>query len=255
MGDALTPSHAVVTGGGSGIGAAIAQRLADAGAKITLVGRRSAPLLDIASTIAGAHTVQADVTSREQVDAAFASARAAHGPITILVANAGQALTVPFAKSGFDDWRRLMAINIDALHHLAQAALPDLLAAPAGRIVTIASTAGLRGYAYATAYCAAKHGAIGLTRALALELAKTRVTVNAVCPGFTETDLVSTSIETIMARTGRTADEARAELARFSPQGRLIQPAEVAAAVLFLCRPDAASITGQAISVSGGETM
>lgn len=255
MGDALAPAHAVITGGGSGIGAAIAQALAGAGARVTLVGRRAAPLMNIASALSGAHTAQADVTSREQVDAAFASARAVHGPITILVANAGQALTAPFAKSDFADWRGLMAVNLDALHHLVQAALPDLLEARAGRIVAIASTAGLRGYAYAAAYSAAKHGVIGLTRSLALELAKTRITVNAVCPGFTETELVETAIETIIARTGRSAEEARAELARFNPQGRLIQPSEVADAVLFLCQSAAASITGQAISVAGGEVM
>jgi NAD(P)-dependent dehydrogenase (short-subunit alcohol dehydrogenase family) len=146
-----------------------------------------------------------------------------------------------------------MAVNLDALLHCTQAALPDLIAAEAGRIVTIASTAGLRGYAYSAPYVAAKHGAVGLTRALAAELASTSVTVNSVCPGFTDSDLVAEAIAGIAAKTGRTAEEARAELARFNPQGRLVTPEEVAGAVLWLCLAESRSITGQAIAVAGGE--
>lgn len=245
----------MVTGGGTGIGAAIADALARAGARITLVGRRAALLEEAAGRTPGAAVAVADVTDRAQVDAAFVTARAAHGPVTILIANAGRAGTAPFARSSFDAWRQMMAVNLDSLHHLAQAALPDLLAAPAGRMVVVASTAGQRGYAYATAYSAAKHGAIGFVRALAVELAKTPVTINAVCPGFTETPLVAESIATIIEKTGRSADEARADLARFNPQGRLIQPGEVARAVLFLCSPQSGSLTGQALSVAGGEVM
>lgn len=251
----LSSSHALVTGGGTGIGAAIARTLAEAGARITILGRRSGPLEATAAAISGACITTADVTDRAQVDAALSQARACHGPVTVIIANAGQAGTAPFATSRFEDWRQMMAVNLDALHHLAQAALPDLLGAVAGRFITIASTAGQRGYAYATAYSAAKHGAIGFTRALALELAHTSVTVNAVCPGFAETDLTEESIARIVAKTGRTPTEARAELAKFNPQGRLIQPREVADAVLFLCQPAAASLTGQAISISGGEVM
>jgi NAD(P)-dependent dehydrogenase (short-subunit alcohol dehydrogenase family) len=244
--------HAVVTGGGTGIGAAIARRLAGEGAKLTLVGRRIDPLRAVAAPI-GAHVAPADVTDPEAVAAAFDQARAVNGPIAILINNAGAASSAPFARTTLADWRAMMAINLDALHICTQAALADLKAAPMGRIVTIASTAGVKGYAYTTAYCAAKHGAIGFTKALAAELARSAVTVNAVCPGFTDTDLVADAVAGIVAKTGRTADAARADLAAFNPQGRLIDPREVANAVAWLCHPDSGSITGQSIIVAGGE--
>jgi NAD(P)-dependent dehydrogenase (short-subunit alcohol dehydrogenase family) len=246
--------HALVTGGGTGIGADIARTLAGQGARLTLVGRRRDRLEEIARDIPGACIAPADVTSRAEIDVAFATARAAHGPIAILVNNAGIAASAPFGRVTAESWREVMAVNLDALFHCCQAALPDLKQAAAGRIVTIASTAGLRGYAYTAPYVAAKHGAIGLTRALALELAKTRVTVNAVCPGFTDTAIVAEAVAKIAGTTGRSAEEAAAELTRFNPQGRLVQPHEVADAVLWLCQPGSAAITGQAISVSGGET-
>ena len=172
-----------------------------------------------------------------------------------VINNAGAADSAPFERITDDLWRRMMAVNLDALLHCCQAALPDLRAAAAGRIVTIASTAGLRGYAYTVAYAAAKHGAIGLTRALAVELAGSAVTVNAVCPGFTDTDLTADATPRIRENTGRSEAEARADLARFNPQGRLVTPEEVASAVLWLCLPESASITGQAIAVAGGEVM
>ncbi|WCM28570.1 SDR family oxidoreductase [Sphingomonas sp. QA11] len=250
----LAGLHAVVTGGGTGIGAEIARALADQGANLSLIGRRRAKLEEVAGQIPSACIAPADVSVRAEVDRAFETARAAHGPIAILVNNAGIAASAPFGRVAEDDWRRVMAVNLDALFHCCQAALPDLKAAVAGRIVTIASTAGLRGYAYTAPYVAAKHGAIGLTRALALELAKTRITVNAVCPGFTDTAIVADAVAKIGSTTGRSPEEAVTELTRFNPQARLIQPREVADTVLWLCQPGSASITGQAISVSGGET-
>ena len=248
----LAGQHALITGGGTGIGAAIARALAGEGAALTLVGRRRAPLDAVANEL-GATVAVADVTDRAAVDRAFAEARQAHGPVTILIANAGAAEGAPFGRIDADAWRRAMAVNLDAVFHCCQAALPDLKAARAGRIVTVASTAGLKGYAYTAAYTAAKHGAVGLMRALGAELADTNITANAVCPGFTDTDLVAEAIATITAKTGRSAEEARAELARFNPQGRLIDPGEVASVVLWLCLPEQRSMTGQAIPVAGGE--
>lgn len=249
----LKDIHAVVTGGGSGIGAAIARALAGEGARLTLIGRRPDALEAVAATIPCAIAMPADVTDRASIDTAFDAARAAHGPIGILVNNAGIASSAPFARVTADAWRATMATNLDALFHCCQAALPDLLAAPAGRIVTIASTAGLKGYGYTAPYVASKHGAIGLMRALAAEFAATPLTANALCPGFTDTDIVTETIETITRRTGRSEAEALAELTRHNPQKRLIAPGEVAAAAVWLCLPASASITGQAIPIAGGE--
>lgn len=222
---------------------------------VTLLGRRREMLATAAAQIPGSAVAVGDVTDRASVDAAFAEARAAHGPIDILVANAGAAVSARFDKQGFDIWRQLMAVNLDALHHCAQAALPDLRASTAGRLVVIASTAGLKGYGYSVAYSAAKHGAIGFVRALAMELASTSVTVNAVCPGFTDTEIVAESVARLVEKTGRSPDEARAELAKFNPQGRLIDPQEIADATAWLCQPASRSITGQAIAIAGGEVM
>ena len=255
----LENHHALVTGGGTGIGAAIARALAEEGAKLTLVGRRREPLEQVADSIRSSGANQAvlvapaDVTLREETDRAFALARKAQGPITILINNAGAAESAPFAKVSIEAWRRTMAVNLDALLHCCQAVMPDLLAADSGRIVTIASTAGLKGYPYSAPYVAAKHGAVGLTRALATELGRTNVTANAVCPGFTETEMLAGSVEKIRSLTGRSDEDIRADLARYNPQCRLVSPEEVANAVLWLCLPESRSITGQAIAVAGGE--
>ena len=249
----LAGRHAVVTGGGTGIGAAIARVLASEGAALSLVGRRLEKLEETAASCslaeAGAQQggetgprpspgnircFTADVTDRAQVDAAFAAARAAHGPIHILVNNAGASAGVPFARVSAELWREMLAVNLDGVFHCCQAALADLLAAPRGRIVTIASMAGLHGFAYASPYIAAKHGAVGLTRALAAEYAATSLKVNAVCPGFVDSDMTLQSIANITSKTGRTEAEARAELARLNPSGRLIAPAEVAGIALEL---------------------
>ncbi len=245
-------SHALVTGGGRGIGRAIASALVGAGATVTIVGRYH-PTLDEALKAGAAHFADvADVADEVAIGAAIAAA-AARQPIDILVANAGIAESAPFVKSDAALFKRMIDVNLMGVVHAIQAVLPAMKDRPYGRIVAIASTAGLRGYAYVSAYSAAKHAVIGLVRSLALELASTRVTVNAICPGFTDTDLVAGSIDNIMKKTGRSREQAIAELSRHSPQGRLISPAEVADSVLWLCGEGASAITGQAIAVAGGE--
>jgi NAD(P)-dependent dehydrogenase (short-subunit alcohol dehydrogenase family) len=247
--------HALITGGGSGIGAAVAGLLADAGATVSLAGRRAEPLRKVAAGLQRASTIVADVSLEADADAMVEQARVANGPIDIVVANAGAAESAPAAKLDFEHWQRMLGVNLTGAFLTVKAALPDILRPDARvpRIVFIASTAGLKGYPYAAAYCAAKHGVVGLARALAAELAPRHVTVNAVCPGFTETPLLAASLAKIVAITGRGQEEAAAELTRLNPQRRFVQPAEVAETVLFLCSSSAQAITGQAISVSGGE--
>jgi 3-hydroxybutyrate dehydrogenase len=245
-------SHALVTGGGRGIGREIAAALARAGATVTVLGRHRATL-DEAVTAGAAHfAAVADVADQAAVITAIAEA-AGRQPIDILIANAGIAESAPFAKSDAALFRRMMDVDFMGVVHAIQATLPGMKDRPYGRIIAIASTAGLKGYLYASAYSAAKHAVVGLVRSLALELASTRVTVNAVCPGFTDTDMLAGSIDNIMKKTGRGHEEAVADLSRYNPQGRLVTPAEVADTVLWLCGEGASSITGQAIAVAGGE--
>jgi 3-hydroxybutyrate dehydrogenase len=248
----LRSSHALVTGGGRGIGRAIASALAQSGATVTVLGRDRATLEAAVAAGAAHFAATADVADQAAVSAAIAQA-SARQPIDILVANAGIAESAPFARSDAALFQRMMDVNFMGVVHAVQAALPSMKGRPYGRIVAVASTAGLKGYAYVSAYSAAKHAVIGLVRSLALELASSKVTVNAVCPGFTETDLVAGSIDNIMSKTGRTKEQAIAELASHNPQKRLIQPSEVADAVLWLCGESAGAITGQAIAVAGGE--
>ena len=248
--------HALVTGGGSGIGAAVAVALVEAGMRVTVMGRR----LDALQALSAHHpgkmqAVVADVADAEAVAQAFAEAGTQFGPVQILVNNAGQAHSAPFLKTDAALWQQMLSVNLTGTFNCTQAALPDMLAAGWGRIVNVASTAGLVGYAYVAAYVAAKHGVVGLTRALALEVAKKSITVNAVCPGYTETDILRDSIANVVAKTGRTEDEARAGFAAGNPQGRIVQPHEVADTVRWLCGDAAASVTGQSIAVCGGEVM
>ena len=248
----FTDQHAVVTGGGSGIGAAIAKALTDAGAQVTLMGRNADKLQDKAMELGAVYQV-VDVTNREQVATAFSAAAEQIGKIDILINNAGAAEASPFGKMDDDLWDATIAVNLTGVYNCTKAAIGAMADAGSGRIVNIASTAALTGYAYVSAYCAAKHGVIGLTRALALEYAKKGVTVNAVCPGYTNTEIVEQAIDKIVTATGRSRDEALAEMVKVNPQQRLVEPEEVAATVMWICQQE--SITGQSIAVAGGEVM
>ncbi len=255
----LKRHHCFVTGAGSGIGLAIARALFAAGAKVSLAGRRSGPLDELADELGGERSLAVadfDITDPDAIGRGLAKARAKFGPVSLLVNNAGQAQSASFEKTSRQMWNDIIAVDLTGVFDVTQAALPDLRALGEGaRIINIASTAGLKGYGYVSAYCAAKHGVIGMTRALALELATTGITVNAICPGFTDTPMVAQSIALVAAKTGRSKDEILAQYTSVNPQGRLIDPAEIAEAVLYLASPASGSVTGQAITIAGGEIM
>jgi 3-hydroxybutyrate dehydrogenase len=250
---ALDGRHALVTGGGRGIGRAVAAALACAGAKVTVLGRSESSLREAVDAGDAAGFVRADATEEEAVVSAVAEAVGARGTIDILVANAGGAESAPFMRADGAQFRRLFELNLMSVVHSARAVLDGMVAAGFGRIVAIASTAGMKGYPYVPAYCAAKHAVVGLVRSLALETAATGVTVNAVCPSYTDTDMIAQSLDQIADRTGRRRDDALVGLLKDQPLGRLIRPEEVAEAVRFLCLPGAAAITGTTIAVAGGE--
>lgn len=252
----LAGKHALVTGGGRGIGLAIARHLLSLGASITITGRDSARLSAAVAECGGSvAAVTLDVTDTAAIEAGFAEAATRFGPIAILVNNAGIAKAAPLAKTDLVLWDDILRTDLTGAFLCTKAAMPGMLAAGWGRVVNVASTAGLTGLAYCAAYCAAKHGLIGLTRALAKEFATKPVTINAVCPGYTETDMVETTLDNIVAKTGRSRDDALADLVAQNPQKRLIKPQEIAEAVGWLCLAGSSAITGQSIAVAGGEVM
>ncbi len=245
--------HALVTGAGGGIGFATADALVQAGWTVTLAGRNKAKLLSALAATNASHIAVVDVTDAEAVRSALHGAAEQNGPIGLLVNNAGGVKSASFEKTSLKAWRESLDLNLMGAVHGIQAVLPGMKAAGGGRIVNIASTAGLVGYRYVSAYVAAKHAVVGLTKALALELAKTGITINAVCPGYTDTDVIATAVATIAKSSGRTTDEALAAFTATNPQGRLVKPEEVAAAVLWLASDDAAAVNGIALPVAGGE--
>jgi NAD(P)-dependent dehydrogenase (short-subunit alcohol dehydrogenase family) len=245
----VSGKHALVTGGGSGIGSTIALALAEAGAIVTVCGRRRQQLDEMAAQHKNIRAETADVTDQKSIAQLYG-----RGPFDIVIANAGGAQSAPAEKISAELWSNTLNVNLTGAFFSVQPALSGMRAKKWGRIVFIASTAGIRAAPYIAPYVAAKHGVIGLMRTLALETAKDGITVNAICPSYTETPMLEQAVARIVATTKRSEAEARAALAAKNPQGRFITPQEVADTVLWLCTEGAASITGQAISLSGGET-
>ncbi|TMV13326.1 SDR family NAD(P)-dependent oxidoreductase [Arenibacterium halophilum] len=246
----LTGKTVLITGGGTGLGADMARRFAAQGARVTIAGRTRESLDAVAATHEGIDGIPADVTDEASVEALFDHI----GTPDIVIANAGASTSAPFARTGLADWNAMLAVNLTGTFLTFRAAMQRMKGAPWGRLIAVASTAGLKGYAYVAPYAAAKHGVVGMVKSLALETAKGGITVNALCPGFLDTEMTDRSVANIIDKTGMSAEDARASLARNSPQKRLIRPEEVSAAALWLCGPGSEGITGQAISISGGET-
>jgi NAD(P)-dependent dehydrogenase (short-subunit alcohol dehydrogenase family) len=252
----LAGRHVVVTGASRGIGASIAAALAADGMLVSLLGRDAAALKVVAAQLGGgahAAALTVDVSDAQSVQAAFVTARERFGPVDVLINSAGQAASAKFTDTDVALWNQLMAVNLTGTYLCTRQAIGDMLKGGFGRIVNIASTAGLRGAAYISAYATSKHAVIGLTRSLAVEYAQRNITVNAVCPGYVDTDIVKGAVANIMKKTGRSAAEALGTLLATNPQQRLIEPQEVAQTVLWLCRPGSESVTGQSIVLSGGE--
>jgi 3-hydroxybutyrate dehydrogenase len=252
----LAGLHAVVTGASRGIGAVIAAALIAEGVRVSVMGRDEGTLRRVAQELGGevrALAITTDVTDSQSVQKAFTQARDAFGPVQLLINNAGQAASAKFTDTDEALWNQLIAVNLHGTYYCCRQAVPDMLRAGFGRIVNVASIAGLRGAAYISAYVSSKHAVIGLTRALALEYATRNITVNAVCPGYVDTGIVKRAVADIVGKTGRTEAEALAALVASNPQRRLIEPREVADTVMWLCRPGSESVTGQSIVLAGGE--
>ena len=251
MGSRLEGRHALITGGGTGIGAAAAEHLAAAGAKVSLAGRRLEPLQDVAKRLGG-YAVPCDVTEPGQIADAFEEARTVNGPIEMLVVNAGIAESAPFHKMTRESWDRIIGVNLTAAFECARAAMPGLLASENGRLVFVASVASLRGVPYAAHYAASKHGLLGLMRSLAAEYAKTNLTVNAVCPGYVDTPMTDQSVARVSEITGRSEDQARSAITNMNASGRLVDPEAIGNVIAMLCLPLSRDINGAAITIDGG---
>jgi len=243
----MAGKRVLITGGGTGAGADLARGFHTAGAEVVIAGRRAAPLEAVAALYPGLRMLTADVTDEASVAAMFAAA----GPVDIVIANAGASASAPLSRTTLEDWNAMLSVNLTGVFLTLREGLRQFTGW--GRLISVASTAGLKGYAYVAPYAAAKHGVVGLTRSLALEVARKPVTVNALCPGFLDTEMTERSIVNIMEKTGKGRTEALAALTATNPQGRLVQPAEVTAAALWLCAPGSEGVNGQALAIAGGE--